>query len=116
MNQETKEVTESYRDTLSSEKFNKPPKFFREVTKDIAELRLFEAIDWQKELKEANVAKKYRDENTVEISSKDEFYSFFTPKNPKKPEIHGGFAVAYYDGSREVEEMLKENIAEIRNS
>ena len=61
VNQETKEVTESYRDTLSSEKFNKPPKFFREVTKDIAELRLFEAIDWLKELKEANVAKKYRD-------------------------------------------------------
>ncbi len=55
-------------------------------------------------------AKKYRDENTVEISSKDEFYSFFTPKNPKKPEIHGGFAVAYYDGSREVEEMLKSDL------
>ena len=33
-------------------------------------------------------AKKYRDENTVEISSKDEFYSFFTPKNPvTKPTI-----------------------------
>ena len=55
-------------------------------------------------------AKKYRDENTVEISSKDEFYYFFTPKNPKKPEIHGGFAVAYYDGSREVEEMLKSDL------
>ncbi|MDY3939091.1 MAG: LptF/LptG family permease [Spirochaetia bacterium] len=58
---ETKKITESYRDTLGSEKYNKPPKFFREVTKDITELRLLEAIDWLGELKEANVAKKYRD-------------------------------------------------------
>ena len=35
-------------------------------------------------------AKKYRDDNTVEISSKGDFYSFFTPQNAKKPEIHGG--------------------------
>ena len=55
-------------------------------------------------------AKKYRDGNTVEISSKDDFYSFFTPKNAKKPEIHGGFAVAHYDGSREVEEALKNDL------
>lgn len=35
---------------------------------------------------------------------------FFTPKNAKKPEIHGGFAVAHYDGSREVEEALKNDL------
>ena len=55
-------------------------------------------------------AKKYRDDNTVEIKSKEDFYEFFTPKNAKKPEIHGGFAVAYYDGTREVEEMLKNDL------
>lgn len=58
---ETHVVTESFRDTLSSERYNKEPKFFREVTKDINELRFLEAIDWLAELKEANVAKKYRE-------------------------------------------------------
>ena len=55
-------------------------------------------------------AKKYRDENTTEISSKDDFYAYFTPKNEKKPEIHGGFAVADYDGSEEVEDMLRRDL------
>ena len=55
-------------------------------------------------------AKKYRDDNSVSITSKEDFYKFFTPQNPKKPEIHGGFAVAYYDGSVEVEEMLKKDL------
>ena len=55
-------------------------------------------------------AKKYRDENTVEISSKEDFYAYFTLKNEKKPEIHGGFAVAEYDGSEEVEDMLRKDL------
>ncbi len=55
-------------------------------------------------------AKKYRDENTVEISDKQEFYNYFTPKNEKKPEIHGGFAVADYDGTPEVEDMLRKDL------
>jgi prolyl-tRNA synthetase len=37
-------------------------------------------------------AKAFRDENTVEIRSEDEFIRFFTPENPENPEIHGGFA------------------------
>ena len=55
-------------------------------------------------------AKKYRDDNTVLISSKEDFYRYFTPANPKKPEIHGGFAVADYDGSPEVEDMLRRDL------
>lgn len=55
-------------------------------------------------------AKKYRDENMVEIASKDDFYAYFTPKNENKPEIHGGFAIADYDGSEEVEDMLRKDL------
>ena len=55
-------------------------------------------------------AKKYRDENTVEFSDKESFYEYFPPKNPQKPEIHGGFAVADYDGSAEVEDKLRNDL------
>lgn len=55
-------------------------------------------------------AKKYRDDNTVEIFSKEDFYAYFTPKNEKKPEMHGGFAYADYDGSAEVEDMLRNDL------
>ncbi len=55
-------------------------------------------------------AKKFRDENTRVIESKEEFYDFFTPKNSSKPEIHGGFALAHWNGSREVEEQIKSDL------
>lgn len=55
-------------------------------------------------------ARAYRDANTVKISSKDDFYAYFTPKDEKKPEIHGGFAIADYDGSAEVEDTLREDL------
>ena len=32
-------------------------------------------------------------EHTMRIDSKEEFYRFFTPENPERPEIHGGFAL-----------------------
>ncbi len=51
-----------------------------------------------------------REEHTVKIDSEQEFYAFFTPKNPNKPEIHGGFALAHFSGSREVEEKLKADL------
>ena len=44
--------------------------------------------------------------NTRAIDSKDEFYAFFTPKSSAKPEIHGGFALTHWDGSRAVEEQI----------
>jgi prolyl-tRNA synthetase len=55
-------------------------------------------------------AKKFRDENTRVIDSKEEFYDFFAPKNSAKPEIHGGFALAHWNGSRQVEEQVKSDL------
>jgi prolyl-tRNA synthetase len=55
-------------------------------------------------------ATEYRDANTVKIDSKEDFYAFFTPKNSEKPEIHGGFALAHWNGSREVEEKIKDDL------
>jgi prolyl-tRNA synthetase len=55
-------------------------------------------------------AKEFRDANTRVIKSKKDFYDFFTPKNPAKPEIHGGFALAHWNGSREVEEQIKNDL------
>jgi prolyl-tRNA synthetase len=54
-------------------------------------------------------AKKFRDEHTRMINSKKEFYDFFMPEN-SKPEIHGGFALAHWSGSREVEEQVKNDL------
>ena len=55
-------------------------------------------------------AKKFQEENTRVIESKEEFYDFFTAKNGNKPEIHGGFALAHWNGSREVEEKIKKDL------
>src|SRR4051812_30604130 len=55
-------------------------------------------------------ATEFRDANTREINSKEEFYAFFTATNSTKPEIHGGFALAHWNGSREVEEQVKNDL------
>jgi prolyl-tRNA synthetase len=55
-------------------------------------------------------AKAMRDAHTVRIDSRGDFYDFFTPKNKEKPEIHGGFALAHWSGSPEVETQLKEEL------
>ncbi|PYL06778.1 MAG: proline--tRNA ligase [Verrucomicrobia bacterium] len=55
-------------------------------------------------------AKKFRDVNTRVINSKKGFYDFFTPENRAKPEIHGGFALAHWNGSREIEEQIKNDL------
>jgi prolyl-tRNA synthetase len=55
-------------------------------------------------------ATKFRDSNTRQIDSKEEFYAFFIPKNAARPEIHGGFALAHWNGSREVEEQIKSDL------
>jgi prolyl-tRNA synthetase len=51
-----------------------------------------------------------REQHTVKIDDEKAFYAFFTPKNPNKPEIHGGFALAHFNGSRAVEEKLKNDL------
>lgn len=55
-------------------------------------------------------ALKFREENTVEIDTKEEFYSFFTPKNTELPEIHGGFALSHWCGCPDCEEKIKDNL------
>src|SRR6266704_1825400 len=55
-------------------------------------------------------AKKFQEENTRAIESKKEFYDLFTAKSANKPEIHGGFALAHWNGSREVEEQIKNDL------
>jgi prolyl-tRNA synthetase len=55
-------------------------------------------------------ATRFRDDNTRKIDSKEDFYEFFTAKNAPKPEIHGGFALAHWNGSREVEERIKSDL------
>ncbi|HEV7868322.1 MAG TPA: His/Gly/Thr/Pro-type tRNA ligase C-terminal domain-containing protein, partial [Chthoniobacteraceae bacterium] len=52
----------------------------------------------------------YREANTLKIDTKEEFYRFFTATNPEKPEIHGGFALAHWNGTREVEDRIKEEL------
>jgi len=52
----------------------------------------------------------FRREHTRNIDSKEEFYAFFTPQNPNKPEIHGGFAYSHWNGSPEVEARIKEDL------
>ena len=55
-------------------------------------------------------AKKYLNENTTDIDSKEAFYEFFTPQNKDKPEIHGGFAMAHWSGDPEVEEKVQKDL------
>jgi prolyl-tRNA synthetase len=55
-------------------------------------------------------AEKFRDANTHVINSKKDFYDFFTAKNPSTLEIHGGFALAHWNGSHEIEEQIKNDL------
>jgi prolyl-tRNA synthetase len=52
----------------------------------------------------------FREAHTKKIDSKDEFYAFFTPQNPDKPEIHGGFALTHWCGDAKVEEQIKADL------
>jgi prolyl-tRNA synthetase len=56
-------------------------------------------------------ALRFRDEHTVPIDSRDEFYAFFTPQDTKKPEIHGGFALTHWCGSQGCEEKIKDDMS-----
>ena len=55
----------------------------------------------------------YRDEHTVEIDDRGEFYGFFTA--PSVPEgaptpIHGGFALTHFSGDVELEQQIKNDL------
>ena len=51
-----------------------------------------------------------REAHTVTIDRKEDFCAFFTAKNAEKPEMHGGFALAHWDGSAEIEEQIKNSL------
>ncbi len=53
---------------------------------------------------------KFRRDNTAEIDDYQEFVRFFSPKNEKKPEIHGGFAYSHWCGDSGCEEKVKEEL------
>ncbi len=55
-------------------------------------------------------ALRFREENSLQIDSRDDFYAFFTPKNLEKPEIHAGFALAHWCGNAGCEEEIKGNL------
>ncbi len=49
-----------------------------------------------------------RAENTRDFDSFTEFQQYFTPRNEENPEIHGGFARAYFVDTPEVQKILKD--------
>ena len=60
-------------------------------------------------------AKEFRDQNIcTTLKNIDELKAYFTPKNPDKPEIHGGFVLAKWCGDVETESMLDELKVSIR--
>lgn len=56
-------------------------------------------------------ALRFREENTTQIDSKEDFFAFFTPHNPEKPDIHGGFALAHWCGNQICEEKIKRDLS-----
>ena len=64
--------------------------------------------DIQKNLFEK--ARAFRDANTMDIDDGEAFTAFFTPKNPEKPEIHGGFARSHWCGDGDCEEAIKNRL------
>ena len=65
-------------------------------------------LDMQASIYQNAVA--FREANTVRIDSRDEFYSYFTPKNAEQPEIHGGFALSHWCGDVACEEQIKDDL------
>jgi len=60
-------------------------------------------------------AKAYQEEHTFDnLQTLEEMQAFFTPKNPDKPEIHGGFVLAKWCGDPATEELTKEMKVTIR--
>lgn len=55
-------------------------------------------------------ATELRDANMVKLDTWEEFTAYFTPKSADKPEIHGGFALAHWDGTRETEDLIKNEL------
>jgi prolyl-tRNA synthetase len=55
-------------------------------------------------------AKEFRNQHTVKIDQKKDFYDFFIPKNAENPEIHGGFAYSHWCEDPAVEDQVKNDL------
>jgi prolyl-tRNA synthetase len=63
-----------------------------------------------------NRALEYRNEHTVNIDSREDFITYFTPENIDQPEIHGGFAQVHWCGESDMEDQIaREYGVSIRN-
>lgn len=56
----------------------------------------------------------FREQHTRTFTTFEELCAFFTPKNPEKPESHGGFVLAKWCGDPETEKLLEELKVSIR--
>jgi prolyl-tRNA synthetase len=52
----------------------------------------------------------FRNTHTHKIDTQEDFYAFFTPKNPKNPEIHAGFALTHFSEDLDIEEEIKQDL------
>jgi len=52
----------------------------------------------------------FRNDNTIKIDCRDEFYRYFTPQDKNQPEIHGGFAMSHWCGDTSCEERIKDDL------
>jgi len=55
-------------------------------------------------------ASRFRTDNTRNVDDHRDFYDWFTPQNPEKPEIHGGFALSHWCGQGACESKIKEDL------
>ena len=53
----------------------------------------------------------FRQDHTSRIDNREDFYAYFTPPNPDKPEIHGGFALSGWCGDAACEASIKEDLS-----
>jgi prolyl-tRNA synthetase len=53
----------------------------------------------------------FREQHTREMDDLASFERHFTPENPEKPEIHGGFVLAHWCGSAACETRFKDQLA-----
>ncbi|MCD4760978.1 proline--tRNA ligase [bacterium] len=89
------------RDKSHQEKVSVPrDRFIAEITQTLDDIQqhLFDR------------ALSFREANTTFIDDSKHFYDYFTPQDREKPEIHGGFAMAYWCGSDDCEAKIKNDL------
>jgi prolyl-tRNA synthetase len=55
-------------------------------------------------------ALKFRENHTNALDDRKAFDAYFTPRNPERPEIHGGFALSHWCGDEQCEKQVKESL------